>query len=315
MQATPLQGVNQQPAQLPTSLPTQAPVVGFTPDGYPVLGFLTDDGIAGQRPLLFVVTSPVQVKTGQWVHFETSGTQLLRLGATTPALQTQNINPPMAESTWPLLSALDDLFADNMNSDLPGTQTPLLQLLQQTMPRPGAMLLTPPMLLLLSALKGGDIQAWLGEQGLETLKSHTKNAALARLKSGFEAAATQRKNEPDTPANEWKSVTLPLLTGYELSRILLHTRSFAQNEQENGKDQPKSTRFVMDLHFSRIGPMQLEGFVTARQLDVTVRSERDFSATMREALRARYTQSVEAVGYAGRLHFHASADHKGWLKI
>lgn len=206
--------------------------------------------------------------------------------------------------------ALDDIFRA-----LPREQgQAALQAVQAAIPKPGGVAFTAPVMMLASALRGGDITAWLGEKGLEAIRGVKRADVLARISSDFSANA-RRADDAAAPQGDWKSLALPMLYGQEVSRIQLYYRSFNQDAEGGMQGKKTGTRFVMDLSLTRMGPMQIDGFSVGNKLDVTLRSEHPLSAPMRDAMRARYHEAVSGIGFNGELNFNSSADHKGWIVI
>jgi hypothetical protein len=72
-------------------------------------------------------------------------------------------------------------------------------------------------------------------------------------------------------------------------------------------------RFLIDVRMSRLGPMQLDGFLRSRQLDIIVRSENPLPPWLNEDLRRTYTKTMEAIGYVGGLNFQNG--RQGWLNV
>jgi hypothetical protein len=162
-----------------------------------------------------------------------------------------------------------------------------------------------------AAMRGGDVTGWMGEKGVEIIKSSRRAEAFARIAGDFIANA--RRADDTTPPGEWKSLTLPMLYGHELSRIHLHYRSFERDGDDKTPDRKTGTRFVLDLSLTRMGPLQIDGFSIGKKLDVTLRSEQPLSPQMREAMRTRYHDAVTGIGFAGTLNFSNDIAHKGWV--
>jgi len=281
-----------------------APVIGHTPSGNPVLAFTPAQPQAGASPspVLLQISRAVAASAGQWLAMEIIASKPLQAGL------------PTIGQNDAYIDALTDLLPGLVGEAMPQANGPSIISL---LPKAGAQALPPPLLLLLSALRGGDVAQWMGAQGVEWLRTHQKQQAVERLKAGFEAASANRQREADQPAGDWKTSHFPLFHDQQVHKIMLHTRAFAspKEEDEAADKQETGIRFVMDMDLSRMGPLQIEGFVVHRTLDMTIRTEQGFSGPMQSDLRSRYKSSLEAVGFSGRLHFHASLDHKGWLAI
>lgn len=287
-----------------------AQVAGQTPQGLPVLEMptftLSADGSLKTTISQMVLQYPARGLV--------PGT-IMRLDVLPGVPMTSPVATGMPQATGMSLpwDTLDDLLHTGTASS---TQNPQAAALQAAIPKPGAAAFTAPVLMFVAALRGGDITAWMGEKGLEAVRGGRRPDALARLTADF-ASATQTMREEDArPAGDWKSLNLPLMFGGELARIQLHYRSFDQGQDES-KDKTKNggMRFVMDLALTRMGPMQIDGFSQGRKLDVTLRSEQAMSPSMRDAMRARYRDAVNNIGFSGELNFNADPSRKSWIDI
>ncbi|MCB9987104.1 MAG: hypothetical protein H6865_05645 [Rhodospirillales bacterium] len=291
-----------------------ANVTGQTAQGLPVVELptfttLTEDGLAPHTaPATMVLQFPAKglgASTALRLDVLTSATAT----ATSAAAQAA----PQTTINW---DAFDDILQTR-----PG-QTPITQAAQAAiiaaLPKPDAGGFAAPVMMFVSALRGGDIAAWLGERGLDAIGRGARKAdALARIAGDFAASARKLGTEDAKPAGDWRSIQLPFLAHEgEVSRIALHYRGFERDAYPGETPGRKTgTRFVMDLTLTRMGPMQVDGFSTGRRLDVTLRSEKNLSPAMREAMRVRYANAVANIGFAGDLNFSAAPDRKGWATI
>jgi len=213
--------------------------------------------------------------------------------------------------TWEALDdALQSLRADPQTA-------PHAQALQAALPKvAGGVAFTAPALIYAAALKGSDINQWLGEKTIDGIKSAKRGDLLARIGSDFAAASSDRADDAATTnKGEWRSLTLPMLYGAHIQTIQMHTRAFERDDPNAADGKKTGTRFVMDLSLTRMGPMQIDGFSVDKRLDVTLRSEQALSAPMREMMRARYSSAMEGIGFAGQLNFSATPEKRGWVVI
>ena len=209
------------------------------------------------------------------------------------------------------LDGLDDVFATLRA--LPDGQA-LLQMAQNAMPKPGSVAFTAPVLMFLAAARGGDVTAWMGERVTDQMRNIRRADILSRIGGAMNTAAARMREDAAQPG-EWKTITLPMLASdNQVAQIAMHYRSFdRESDGAAEQERQKGARFVLDLSLTRIGPLQIDGLSVGRQLDVTLRSEQSFSAPMREALRARYTDALSGIGFSGQMNFKADGDHKGWV--
>lgn len=285
-----------------------ARVTAQTPQGFPVVELPTfttaPDGTQKPATTMMVLQFPARAIPPATV-LRLDVLPMAPNAASAPATSFSALSS-MAESvTW---DALDDVVKST------GAQAPgqAANALQAALPKPGAAAFTAPVMMMAAALKSGDIAAWLGEKGLDLIRTSRRTDALARISNDFSVTKT-KLDEPVQPA-DWKSLSLPMIYGQEVGRIQLYYRSFTGNEGEGHQGAKKNgTRFVMDLSLNRMGPMQIDGFSVGNRLDITLRSERSLSPGMREEMRARYSNAVNGIGFAGELNFNADPNHKGWV--
>jgi hypothetical protein len=72
-------------------------------------------------------------------------------------------------------------------------------------------------------------------------------------------------------------------------------------------------RFLIDMQMSRLGALQLDGFVQPNKLDMIVRSENRLPDGLPNELRTGFIRALEAVGYTGTLNFQVG--HQHWLAV
>lgn len=166
--------------------------------------------------------------------------------------------------------------------------------------------LTTNLTFFLSALRGGDAAGWLGAEATELLNARGGARLLARLRDDFQAAARQAA-EP-TP-DGWRAMPVPFGTPEQVMRAQLHVRGATEQEgdgkQADGRGAAK--RFLLDLNFSRIGPMQLDGMVWPGRFDLMIRTQSLLPAALRQSIGAIFRDSLETVGYAGTIGFQTGA--------
>ncbi|MFY8094131.1 MAG: hypothetical protein ACOVN0_11710 [Niveispirillum sp.] len=172
--------------------------------------------------------------------------------------------------------------------------------------------LTTNLTFFLAALRGGDAAGWLGNDATELLNARGGARLLAQLRDDFQAAARQAA-EP-TP-DGWRAMPIPFGTPDQVMRAQLHVRSATDQEQaearNDGRGAPK--RFLMDLNFSRIGPMQLDGMVWTGRFDLMIRTQSLLPAELRQSIGTIFRDSLETVGYAGTIGFQTGAH--AWARV
>jgi len=172
---------------------------------------------------------------------------------------------------------------------------------QNTLPRPGGKL-TTQMLFFLSALKGGDVRAWLGDTTSRVIERE-RPGTLSKLGRDF-TALSKLKDEPQS--GDWRQALIPLWSGTELEQLRMYYRApDPQTEAENGDD---GTRFVLDLTLTNLGHVQLDGLMKAksRRLDLIVRTDLQLPETWRTDLAEIFTTAQDITGIGGSLAFQGA---------
>lgn len=276
-----------------------AQVTGFTSQGLPLItaklpgATLPQSFILQYRTNNLVLGSQLQIipKAGQ---------------ALSPlALQPQSTNPLLQGFQWP---ALDELYnsllqispqaAASLGRSLPSASNPSQM---------GA-----AAMMFIAAVKTGDMNGFLGDKKIDMLQRLGKENLLSRLTLGGDAGA--RAAPEMATSSEWRAVPLPMFWEGEIQRITLYTRRENQNQQDNQNDNKNGqTRFVFDLSLTRMGKVQLDGFLKDQRLDLVVRTENAFSQPMQQTMRQAYSGALDQTSLTGDLTFQGSTDK--WVHV
>jgi len=227
----------------------------------------------------------------------------------------------LAEAAFPPRTALplDPLFSrgwpalDEALSLLNTSAAQVAQALAQSIPAATARL-APTTLFFLAALRMGSLESWLGAPAMDALRGGGRKDLAERLAQDFGRLSTLSKN---IVAGEWRAISMPLLQqDQHISLIQFFLRQQPPNDGENaeGADNPrKITRFILNLHLSRMGDMQLDGLLHKKRFDLILRSEEKLPANIRQELLQRFTAGLEQTGMDGGLSFQTRAEH--WMQI
>jgi hypothetical protein len=205
--------------------------------------------------------------------------------------------PP--ENTWSTLqSVLQALPAGSAAA----------QALRNTLPTPTQQL-APTALLFLAALRSGDIGNWLGANTLQTLLQSGKKELADALSSDFDKLSTQSKNI--LPGN-WRAVSIPLRHESQISQMQFYVRRQHDQEQDkkSGANKP-ATRFILNVTLSRMGALQLDGFIQKKNFDIILRTDEKLPFDMRQELMKRFAQGLDQVQMQGGISFQTR--QQGWM--
>lgn len=317
---TPAQGNSPQPAPASTALPLQT-------SGQPLLAVRLQQVIPPGQPLpqpeadSFLAQVPAQVNPGAPALVTAGNTSLLlKTAAALPAGATLLLkllpkadapaeNGATAGGEWP---ALQELLGGLSHHAAPAWQ----QFLQLRLPQPNAAL-PGALLFVLSAMQSGEARQWLGRSASAVLEQSDKAALLEALQNEFRLGSTKTS---DSVIGEWRSYQVPLHDQGQLQPLFLYVHHNTPRPPRDGETAAtaadpakKQTRFIIDVTFTRLGKMQLDGFVQAQQFDLIVRSEQPLGSALRDELRGAFGSALEATGYHGQLLFQT--DRQGWLHL
>lgn len=252
----------------------------------------------------FILRTAAGVEIGSTVTFESTpmtAQQIMAAFPATPAgaVETQAFHP-LRSVTWP---ALQEALAA-----VSGAQNAALQ---NTIPAP-APRLAPAALFFLSALRLGTVESWLGAPLLQNLRDTGKQNIAERLAGDFGRIAAQAK---ETVGGEWRAISMPMLHDGELSQVQFYIRR--HDEEAEGKEKtggrPQPVRFILNLHLSRMGDMQLDGLLRRRQFDLILRSAEALPPSIRRDLMQSFASGLAQAQMQGGLSFQTRAEK--WVTV
>ena len=302
--APPLQNTGSSPAQL---LYVQSQV--FLPVGAQVLVQARETPV-GLLQTMPDILSQLPQEMRQALKPGSATTSFSQMpGAAVPpgaALPPPLLQPAFAP-VWPALTDTISLAALNSPS--------VSHSLQQTLPSASPRMVSSA-LFFVAALKLGNIENWLGDKNLDAIKQMGKKGLVERLAGDFSRISQQFS---ETNTQNWKSLMLPMLNDGDISNVHLHVRQDDHTPDgdgtgdENQSDGPTPTRFILDLTLSRMGPVQLDGYLTAKTLDMILRNRQHLQETDRQALMQTFANTLELTGLKGSLRFQAA--HENWVRV
>ncbi len=247
--------------------------------------------------LTLEIRTPLQV--GSRIIFELPGGALTPPGpgAAGPGPTTLGT---LAHS-WP---ALDETLRVLREVAPPGVAAAMLH---DAIPQPGSRLASG-LLFFLSALSGGDVVRWLGNQASQALKSAGRDSLLSRLAQDF----GQLGRLADSQSGDWRLFFIPLHDGDQLQQMRLFLRHGWHDQDDGGgaQDDEDQTRFVIEVEMSRLGELQLDGLVRDKRLDLILRSRAPLPDFMRLDIMQIFHETNEITGNRGTISFQSSLEWK-----
>jgi len=187
-------------------------------------------------------------------------------------------------------------------------QPALARQVRGQIPQPNAMM-GATMLFFLSALRGGDMRAWLGERTARVLEAAGRGDAVGRLAGEF---AQLSRQPAEAPAGDWRLYTIPVYGDGDLRPVQLAVRREPGGDDPGEAGEEPGRRFLIDLTMSRIGAMQLDGLYKAQRLGLVVRTQRLLPAWMRTEIGEVFANACDAAGLHRTLAFQSGAH--AWVR-
>lgn len=161
-------------------------------------------------------------------------------------------------------------------------------------------------LMFIAALKGGDLQGWLGEKTTDTLRRIGKADIVSRLARDGGTMARLSAAEQAAP-QDWRSTAIPVLWDNHIHKAFLHFRHDREQGKDGDADKKNGTRFVVDIRPPRMGDVQLDGLHRGGEkharLDMILRTRENISPAMQHTMRRLYNGALEQAAMTGELSF------------
>jgi hypothetical protein len=206
---------------------------------------------------------------------------------------------------WPALRQIVDLL---QQIDPALTQS----LAERVLPRPDAQLASN-LLFFLAALRGGDARSWFGKDAVSRLRATGGDAALDQLHRDF-TDINRLEREPGGGA--WRATPLPIFDGRAIVPVMLFSRHQPRKPADDGadgnggrQDDGRSTtgsRFVVELALAATGPLQLDGLLRGKSLNLILRSRRPLAASAQRDIRGIFDDTLAATGCGGSLAYQVT---------
>ena len=152
-------------------------------------------------------------------------------------------------------------------------------------------------LFFISALKGGDIRNWLGNEAGRRIQNNSPEL-YTRLAEEYNQLG---RSVSETNTGDWRLTLIPLFNGSEFEFFQMNFRSGSNDP--NKKDDEDFARFIVDLELSKLGRIQLDGLISpkGKQFDLFVRSAIPFTKSMRRDLNKIFSECIEITGLSGNI--------------
>lgn len=264
-------------------------------------------------------------------HPDNSLTLLSPQGALT--IKPENLPPTLQPATGTPVSVsipVNSLTALFAKSDL-NTQTPvwgtlkqiftvieekapaLTQQLYARLPSIGSNFLSGS-LLFAAALLQGNARKLLGDNVTNALQDIGSGDLVEKLSSQAESAAKSflQPAEGKASAPSWQALMLPYVYQGAIQEARLYVKREPPRKEREGKKTEGDTRFIVEVTFSDIGELQLDGLVLPRDkatmFDLIVRTQTPFTQEEKSDILQIYNSAAEMTGFKGTIGFSVSRE-------
>ncbi len=210
-----------------------------------------------------------------------------QLRAAAPAEPALKGSVPLAHE-WPnLKEALKEL----------ATADPALarRVLDEGLPRPGPKLAMQVLSFL--ATDRSDARSMLGENVANALERAGHGEILQRLDGDLREMQRQAN-----ASSEWRAAYVPVYDGRDIQQM----RLFFRREGEKGKKDRESKRFIIEIDFSELGEVQIDGLMRKPRLELMLRTHREIPRDMRDEIEVVFLDGCTLAGLAGKIYFQAT---------
>ena len=166
-------------------------------------------------------------------------------------------------------------------------------------------------LFFLAMMRSGDLDAWVDAPTIDTLKANNKIDILRQLAG--ESTLLNRLETTPLP-NDWKATILPFWHNGQVEKLPLYYKSWKEDDdQEIDAIRRKKTRFMFELNLSRMGRVQVDGFMKQEKLDMILRTKAPIGPNMQEALRKLYFKAMDRSNLSGEITFQFKPEQ--WVNM
>jgi len=166
------------------------------------------------------------------------------------------------------------------------------------------------MMFLIAAIKGGSPAGWIGRTAEQAIEARS-GGMLAKLKEDlarlFSAGA-------ETSTSEWRSLVLPFDTrasDMPMLAALFSQQQAVDPDEENtnnigDEETEHDQRFVIEVQFSVLGAIQLDGIVRSNRFDLTLWSNQALPTHLIRDTNELFETALGANGFTGSMNFKQS---------
>lgn len=206
---------------------------------------------------------------------------------------------------WPVMQEIAQI--------LQHASAPIAQAFSNMIPNPAAPpQMAPAALFFLAAMRGGDVEGWLGGRAADAIRRAGRGDLITRLS---QEGATLSRLGAEPLGQEWKAASVPLSWDGQIFKLPLY---YKRSEEERGTGNGRGdgmVRFVINLDLSRMGKMQMDALYreAAKRFDLILRSTQPFTKAAEHEMRGIFAGALEDIGLRGEMGFQTGAEK--WVTV
>lgn len=284
-----------------------AQVLGFTPDTkLPVLSiplphtgmtqvytmqFRADNLTAGSP--VFIGLDPLSIKPAHTLFIQTAIDESLHIDAR--HMRSSGLGDWINAGNW---DTLDTLLKTMMHIAPQQAQSMMQMIPSPAQPQHMGAL----SLFFLSMVRAGDMDGWIGSETASLLRQFGKIDFLRA--AGTDLNLTSRLDGLSLP-QDWRMTMIPLLWDQQVYKAPLYYKHFRDDTEKEGDQDKKrrKLRFLFDLNLSRMGEVQVDGFMQSERLDLILRTKSPLSPPMQSQMKRIYAGAMDKSRLTGDLSF------------
>jgi hypothetical protein len=151
---------------------------------------------------------------------------------------------------------------------------------------------------LVAVLQSGPSRAWPGDAVEHALALAGRGDLKLRLGEEF---AEIRGIADNAATGAWQVFLLPLIEGAAVRPVRLYLKRRGERGRRAASED--NARFILEFELTRLGMLQLDGFVRPLRFDLVLRSHAALDAPLRAGVERIFYQRVGAAGIAGTIDF------------
>ena len=167
--------------------------------------------------------------------------------------------------------------------------------------------LSAGLLAFLSAVKSSDFSNWIGKSNIKWLQDQGQGDLLKKVEGEFQSLARQFTDAPAT--QHWQPLFFPVAVDGQLQQVRLYVKRDPKQTKNQQEKVNADTRFIIEIDLSKLGELQLDGFVRRDQkdlqFDMVIRSLTALPKDIQQDMLQIYNDTGAITGYKGSLTFQS----------